>query len=173
MSDQKTWLHGLGLCVECKSRDAYTMAGRWRCAECSQKAYARRKASEDPERRHKNARAWIDRQKAAGLCTRCGRRPSRPGRVSCEICASRDNRKANALRRVKNGTPDGARGSDGRCYICNRAPATVGRCCEPCARSITAHLRFAQREGDHPWKADNRIVFGSTGRSSLLVGSSE
>lgn len=77
-------------CVRCEARDARTESGKVLCERCN----ARQRDRQTPEAVEANRRCARERRarlKAAGLCVRCGARPARSERVSCEECARRDS----------------------------------------------------------------------------------
>lgn len=174
---RRRWLHSLGLCAKCKSRDAYTMAGHWLCAECSAAENARRRADRKahPDKYRKRWKKYRDAAIAAGLCGSCGKRPAETGCLLCRVCRASQRRRDAARYAAVHEVPPGPRGSDGRCYICNRAQAEPGkRTCARCAELMGRNLhggKFKQKEA-HPWKKDNAIVFGNTGKFLPRPGSS-
>lgn len=173
--DRRQWLHSLGLCTKCKSRDAYTMAGHWLCAECcaAQSEYERIRRASDPERFRDQRKAWRKAKLDAGLCGHCGRRPVVPGRKSCSVCLA-SYRRQEERKKLRCGKPDGRRGGDGRCYVCNKAQAEPGkRTCAACGELMSRNLRGGRfkQKGDHPWKLDNGIVFANTVKSLPHPGS--
>ena len=62
---------------------------------------------------------------AAGLCTRCGKAPSRPGCKTCEGCAAAQRDRAAAMRARRRGA--------GLCIQCGRPSDGAARC-ETCRR---------------------------------------
>ena len=81
----------LHLCVVCGTKDAYTMNGRSRCAECVRKdtEYCRKKrgynAFVQPQDRPE--KPWKNRPRGAnGYCWQCNKRQNVPGRNLCAEC---------------------------------------------------------------------------------------
>lgn len=72
--NRKQWLHSMGVCVNCKTVDAYVMAGRWLCAECAEKDRKRQKAWRDAHRDELRAKQKLlaEQRIADGKCRRCG-----------------------------------------------------------------------------------------------------
>ena len=62
-------------CIQCGEQDAFTLAGRARCAECAEKAriYNRERAAKHQEEINARNRRYAEDRKAAGLCVKCGR----------------------------------------------------------------------------------------------------
>lgn len=91
-AEYRRWLHSKGLCCDCKQRDAFTMNGRWRCAECGEKynqwQSERRKAGAQAKE-NASARAQYAERKETGLCVQCGK-PAVSGKVRCPRCLKRD-----------------------------------------------------------------------------------
>lgn len=103
MREQRQWLHAHHLCAECGQEDAYTMAGRYRCAECAEK---RRKTYLDPvPKPPKEAKLPKSEWIAYGLCRKCGKRPiaektlNWTGRqtVLCESCFAKTSAQGKRL----------------------------------------------------------------------------
>lgn len=74
LKERREWLHEHHFCVDCKKQDAFTMMGKWRCAECYEKAQLRRR---------KLSRVKKADRTELGLCLRCGK----PNTTNMEICA--------------------------------------------------------------------------------------
>ena len=157
-----------GLCTRCGRTEP--VPERRLCAPCNKKRNtasrardARLRAAGKSRRNPDNAktyeRARSRRQhaerKAAGICTRCGKTPSRPERTTCEPCAEqhRARDRARHARAKAEGVPYGGRDPEARrragrkrsrrrsearrqaglCIRCGHVPPAEGRAlCEPC-----------------------------------------
>ena len=94
--DDMRWFHAHHFCISCKKKDAFTLAGRWRCAECAAEwnRRAKERRAEDPERaaqeNAKSNQARKDRV-ASGLCRTCGT-PIQPGdnHKLCPSCRAKE-----------------------------------------------------------------------------------
>lgn len=75
-----------GICTKCHAKDA--VAGQSLCADCREKAYARRRMLETSEKKEKRSlckkRLYYYR-KENGLCTKCGKKALQ-GRCLCQSC---------------------------------------------------------------------------------------
>lgn len=170
MTEQALWrnqLHAHSLCASCKKQDAYTLAGRWLCAECTEKVNAQYKERYLDNRESINARrrAKIAERKAAGICINCGNRPAAPGKTRCEICLAKW-RKYTAKCRAMQGV-NIPRGGNGMCFTCNAAPSVDGyRLCPQClaqTRLSAAKGRAKALEkkvgGGHLWEKLDGVIF--------------
>ncbi len=146
----------LHLCEKCGRQDAYTLAGRWHCKECRDKANAQRRLKRlAPERRAKdNAEkrdnyAWM---KKHHYCYRCKKVDAYTlaGHAYCADCSTgrekkdQERRRANAKRRRER------RKAEGVCSICGRPlPGTAYPylTCERC-RGKDRERRRRKREAD-------------------------
>lgn len=162
MSDpRQSWLHSLGLCVKCKTRDAYTMAGHWLCAECSAAKNARTRQRRRETDRNGKERATRAARRQFGLCTSCGAALAPGGGTLCKRCAGK--RKTYRLRYEAKHRPayNWPRGDNGICYQCNKEPVLPGkRTCRRCyertaaqARQLNGGGKTWRREVDGFWKS--------------------
>ena len=147
-----------GVCTQCGREDAFTMAGRAKCAECAEKHRLHQAARlADPVKKKAAAdrvKAKKEERAAAGLCTDCGR-PTEPPYRWCPTC------RAKGRARHHEAYVFTYRGLDGTCYMCNKAPAEKGkRLCRECADKCRANLVQANRDNaDHTWRALDSIMF--------------
>lgn len=160
----KEWYHmkkAAGVCTKCRREDAYTMAGRSLCAECAQ--YGREimaKMWRDPsgaaKERHRQRDAHRrDERRMAGLCTLCGKEVETPY-TRCPNCRAKIRARKERKRREAGIMP---RGENGRCYLCNKAPALPGRrLCQACHDIAAANLPHGIQE-DHPWRRLNAALY--------------
>ena len=132
-----------GVCVSCGREDAYTMAGRARCAECAERCRANQeKYLADPKKRKAltdRARERRRARKENGLCPMCGKKPM-DGHVKCLKCTLRQ-RRADLKKR-------GGRHPklDGMCRQCNkREPMPGKKLCSDCYQSALVKLEKANR----------------------------
>ncbi len=116
-------------CVRCGETDAYTMSGRSYCADCAKKYSEREKNyyhTYSKERMAK-AKAKVDAWRAAGLCTRCGKKPMEAGRSVCAQCAQKA-RESNRRLRAKRGAVSNEKARAlGLCLRCRKEPAIKGK----------------------------------------------
>lgn len=90
-----------GRCVNCGGVDAFTEAGRSRCAVCNakhQRPERKVMTQEKRDRENANKREWAQMRKAAHLCIDCGRMDGRTlnGRCQCLQCATKKSKQARA-----------------------------------------------------------------------------
>ena len=155
-----------GLCLKCGKTEP--APERTLCEPCADKRNAadrartarlrtEKKPRRDPERAKRYERERSRRQhaerRAAGICTKCGKAPARPGRTLCEPCAERHRARDRYARAKAAGVPYGGRDPEARrrghrersrrrrearqaaglCSRCGHVPPVEGRTmCEPC-----------------------------------------
>lgn len=78
LKERREWLHEHHFCVDCKKQDAHTLIGRYRCAECTEKARVRSSGLKY------NAKE----RKEMGLCLYC-MQPAKEGFKVCQECYDR------------------------------------------------------------------------------------
>ena len=80
----------LHLCRECGRQDAYTLAGRTKCADCVERdtARCREKRGYNPAwMRQKKDRPEVNRPRGGnGICWQCNKRTKLDGKKLCQIC---------------------------------------------------------------------------------------
>ena len=162
MRENRIFWKGLNRCIMCHKQDAYTLAGRARCAECAAKAreYNNARSAEHREESRACDRDRYAARKAAGLCVKCGKPAG--GHSHCETCRAKDA----ARHRAKRGGD--MRGVGGMCKICGHRPAMDGgKLCGSCYDMACANIakgRKVQDRSQHPWRLDDKARFaGVTG----------
>lgn len=78
LKERREWLHEHHFCVDCKKQDAHTLIGRYKCAECTEKARLRSSGLKY------NAKE----RKEMGLCLYC-MQPAKDGFKVCQECYDR------------------------------------------------------------------------------------
>lgn len=83
---KRAWRREHGICYKCGRAPAKNGG---MCETCSEKCrlYQRQLRAEYREIINAKVAARRNERKAAGLCARCGKRPTRPGYVMCQQCA--------------------------------------------------------------------------------------
>ncbi len=158
-AEYRRWLHSKGLCVDCKQRDAFTMNGRWRCAECGEK-YNQRTSELRKGGRGKKEQEAANRRNAerreAGLCVQCGK-PAVSGKTRCLRCLEQNRRSAARKFRRQYPETNFPRGDNGICYLCNKQPALEGKkLCQSCYDLRAAQaLKLPRDRNGHFWKKLN------------------
>lgn len=166
-TDSKAWkraLHKAQLCTECKSQDAYTLAGHWLCAECSEKKAERMRAKRrDSDYGHiiwerRKAQQWERREQ--GLCYKCGRERTDKRYKLCGRC--RAKWREYRLKTSTAKTRQQLRGKDGRCWTCNDALCEPGfKTCPACHAKLKAQVAINSRKRPekHPWRDADKLIF--------------
>lgn len=160
-ADRKRWLHSQGVCVNCLTVDAYTMAGRWLCAECAE--MKRERCKEYRTNNKEKFSAYFSKRretaKRDGLCRDCGA-PAYNGTLYCyahlwrhRIAQRKYREKSRPYKR------------DGQCLWCDADAVEGYKYCKDCLerkREILARNRKPPGE-NHPWNRQTRIIFAEKG----------
>lgn len=146
--DYKAILRKNHFCARCRTKDAYTIAGHYYCAECTEKnKESLKKYRQDPEK-YDGMKAKIkeryDRLKSAGLCVTCGQPTD--GMTYCPKCRKMMSA-ASRRSKLKQGT---ATRVPGFCYHCKDVPCVDGKkLCKDCYEkqlAVIAHCNEVNRE---------------------------
>ena len=122
-------------CTTCLKVDAYTLAGRVLCAECSEKNNERMRQSykRDPSKKLQAQRERYAKLRDAGICLQCGKNPvlDAPMHSRCGSCRAK-----NARRRTQYKKTDTAN-QCGLCYRCfKKLDDPDARICRSCAEQL-------------------------------------
>lgn len=121
--DTYAWMKQHHYCRECKKVDAYTLAGRHLCAECSAKKAERdREKMRGNEKRRAYERRRKERMKRAGVCPNCGRTLPAKGYpyVTCERCRAKDRERRRRRREASGAVSRAMYKELGLCVTCGR-----------------------------------------------------
>lgn len=155
------------LCTRCKKKDAYTIAGRSLCYECTQKRIAEvreyywKDATAAREKKRQRYRELSALRREQHQCTRCGKQLSEDYSYSyCAMCRAKNAKFSREARRKKGVLP---RDTTVRCYYCNKRPPVAGKfVCEECyeKRKILSinNLKNVNLK-NHPWRVKNAAIF--------------
>lgn len=147
LRERRQWLHAHHLCVDCKQGDAYTMVGKYRCYDCSEKARVRKTGQVVP----KYFRGEL------GLCVNCGGAPV-DGLKVCEKCrqhmcdmsriSHKDHGPARNTDRSKNPKiPRSQWVSNGFCYLCGEQADRGVKVCKDCRNRLIAMNQKQKEDG--------------------------
>ena len=148
-------LKHLHLCRDCKKMDAFTLSGKSRCAECTEKARIQRgKYMQNPENRAKSLTA--DRERRAerienGCCAACGAPLYDSSYKLCPKCRAKCRARNARAARKRGVLPR----TDGICWQCNRAPVALGRgLCASCyEKKVPISLKNIEKARENnPWR---------------------
>lgn len=151
---RREYLKSRHRCVKCTKQDAWTLIGKWCCAECAEK---NKEESQKYRSVHRDIyiasrKNRYERLKAEGRCPKCGRENDRNDRVTCSWCAARQRRVDQRLKPVKNID----RGHNGLCWLCNEAPCDHGskmcRVCHAKMAQVAIQNQVYINRGAHPWR---------------------
>ena len=167
------WRHDLmekHLCVDCKRQDAYTLNGRARCFECSEKNREgqRKRRNENLEAERKKSRDQRQQWREAGKCTRCGRdKPAWEVYAVCERCRARDNDSRQRKREQRDDYFP--RGTTGLCYFCLQPVMDGKKECRRCYDARMPGLKKAQEaaratRSRHIWRMYDKEIFKRRGK---------
>lgn len=129
----------LHVCVNCGAQDAKTLDGFAMCRVCAKQratwSRGHRPESRDLETQRERRQRW----KESGLCSNCGAAIKEDGYKTCLNCRVR-NKLSKIRMKAKRGAPP--RGSNGRCYQCNKRQAMPGK--KLCAECYATRLKLPQ-----------------------------
>lgn len=151
------------LCTECGKVNV--LYSERICPEC--RAKIRNRKNPTREQKEKWNRGFRNRQKIiykqrtdAGICTRCGKRKSMPGKKKCGICLAKD---AEIHRRRYMDRPNikEYRKENHLCYFCGN-PIDLPAGNNICSVCLKRFKEIAEkRKHDNPnWRKDNEMIFG-------------
>lgn len=156
MRERREWLKAHHFCIRCKKQDAYTLAGRLLCADCTAKRheYDRRYYAEriDKAEAHRaRKKALTAERKENHLCIRCGKELSEGYPYSqCESCRARKNYQRELKERERGVMPRWMWGELGLCVRCGRERASgetwagAMKLCERCYENSCKALEKAR-----------------------------
>lgn len=133
-----------GRCLYCGKEDAYTIIGRVRCFDCSEKERIRKiqyrndpdKSEKERIKRIRRKGNWIE----DGKCPLCGRKNT--GRYKyCQYCRAKDKRRKQKNRENKSFT----RGTT-LCWQCNKEKPIEGKkLCAECYKVALRNIEIANK----------------------------
>lgn len=119
MRETRKWLKNRGYCMDCGKRDAFTLGGKCRCAECSERhsAYKRDRTAENEKHRMER-----ERRRSNRLCTRCGNPlpTAHYPYVMCERCRASERQRQERQRREAGIVPKQLWRELGLCVRCGK-----------------------------------------------------
>lgn len=151
----------LGICPICRKEKLF--GDEKECPECRADRGNMVNAWQNANRERYNLsaneyhRKIYAERKAKGICTRCGKRASLPGKGLCGICRDRHNRHQ-AKARNTDGIPRSERVAYGLCYFCGSELDRKGRSCTKCAEKNIANLKKVDNS-HHPWRKPENSLY--------------
>lgn len=161
--------HGICVCCGCEK----AAPNRKKCWEClykdaERKAVKRQTMTEEQKRlqKEKDSR-WqkerYARRKAAGICTKCGKKPAASGKTMCPFCAASNRRAQEKMRRAKGQLPRDMLGDGYHCAVCG-ADVYKRKLCDRCHANAMRTIAAAQASACGGWR-NQPFVFGKADRS--------
>lgn len=141
------------LCTRCEKDDAYTLAGRSLCAECTAKKVA---YNRDWRRNHpENVARWREAEqekrrerKAEGFCVQCGA-PVPDGKAKCPTCRAAAARQMQRTR-IRKGVGKREQWiTSGLCANCGAETMPGKRVCASCYERILKASRMGVEARTH------------------------
>lgn len=154
MREQRAWYREHERCADCGKKDAYTMAGRYRCYECAWRKHERDTGHRDRVEENERARDLRAERREKGLCTKCGAKlPDGYEYVMCGSCRARDRARQEKKRRDAGTIPRAENFAYGLCYICGSPVAKgealySGRPLRLCVRCHKNTIKAGQKGRD-------------------------
>ena len=130
-------------CVRCGKQDAYTLNGRAKCFECTEKVNEYHRNKKYDEKYAVKRKAIRDERKSQGLCIVCGKK-AEAGRIRCSkhLYKDRQSHKPKEIGRT-------LASELGICTTCLKNPALIGcKLCEACYNKSLASLEKARENAD-------------------------
>lgn len=153
--EDRAYKHRRHRCIRCGEIDAFTLAGRYQCAACLEKAAEYYEQNRDRIRvQRKEREAWC---KDNRICPQCGK-PNESSFASCAACRAKKKFYQKKRREAMKGQSEvnWPRGDNGICYICNKRPEAGGKkVCEICYEKVMTSLEKANAACDnsnHIWR---------------------
>lgn len=147
-----------GLCVTCGKEDAYTIAGRSRCADCAEHYRLLRKRWREAHlERDRATNARAKRKKIeAGCCTLCGKKlieaDKETGYLNCPACRRKEAGRKREQRRKAGAVPRQEFYRQDHCPYCGGELAPGKKMCQACIdRFCRDHLKLVKDEQGH-WR---------------------
>lgn len=170
MRETRKWYKEHGICIRCRVNDV--QPGHTRCLQCrfdENEEGRKRRDNWTPEqheaekaRQRASAKRRYDERRAAGLCTKCGKRPPSHGKTMCPRCLSRNARNNLNYKRKHGALPSDMRGDGLYCSLCCKPVCNGEKTCPSCLvikQKNVAKARERFLEIQHPWKQSNHNLF--------------
>lgn len=151
------------LCTECGKNKVPD--GERICPECRAKRESWKKPLTEEQKlrygsRFKTQQRMLYHDRAEkGICTRCGKRNSAPGKKKCGICLEKD---AELHRRKRFDSPNirEYRKINHLCYFCgNKIDLQIGMACSECVEKFRKNREKYVGNNTY-WKQENNLIFG-------------
>ena len=159
-------------CTRCLCQDAYTLSGRYLCADCTekQKQYKKRYGESHKEELSNYQKQKREKYISMGLCVVCGK-PNDTKNKRCSVCSAKARECARKYRQIKTGCQPN-RGSNGLCYHCNKKEPVDGyRVCKSCLAELRKLKHDQKPKENHTWRKLNQDdVCKILGKSSQQTG---
>lgn len=133
------WRKERKLCVVCGKERA--RKNRVSCAECAARDTERKRGKAIPkeriDRNKETQKVLYEARKAAGLCTRCGRR-ALPDKTQCGLCRAKNQECARKRRLAEGRTPRVLMGNGQWCHLCGKPTQNGAKECPACLEKMRA-----------------------------------
>ena len=144
----RDWYVQHGICASCGQEKA--APNRKECFACLEKRaernmkYYHSMSEEQKQARNEKLRKQYAERKAAGKCTRCGKKPAASGRAVCVMCAKRDANRQMKKRRENGVLPKYMFGDGYHCVTCGKDIDNEKKQCDKCYRNSVHALEIAR-----------------------------
>lgn len=149
------WYLDHGICPKCRRNNLQT--GYKRCLECRIKDNEshRGKPMSDERKKYQAeySRMLREKRKAAGICTRCGKRKTDGEHAHCAVCRAIKRSEQREYNRKQGMMPIELRG-EGYCTRCYK-PIESGKLCAECYEYLVQqaeYMRSKQDNSEHKWR---------------------
>lgn len=164
----RDWYAQHGICKTCGHEKA--APNRKYCWDCLAKAaeatakYQENRLEEQKQAENERRRKRYAERKAAGKCTKCGKRPPQAGKTKCTECLLKSRRIAEKCRRKKGIIPKILFGDGYHCAICGK-DVDNKKLCDECYCNAAHALKIARGKIKGGFRS-HRLVLGKTGRKT-------
>ena len=157
--ERRKWYLSHGICPHCGRNDL--QKGYKRCLECRMKdneAHRNKPISEERkayqrEYQREYNKMLREKRKAAGICTRCGKRKVDGEHSTCAVCRAKKAAEQREYNRKQGMMPIELRG-EGYCTRCYK-PIESGKLCTECYEYLVKqaeYMRSRQDNSEHKWR---------------------
>ena len=165
-SKLQDWYAQHRICVACGQADAAPHRKFcWKCLDDKRERTCKYRANMTEEQKQAARKKACERskkqyaeRKAAGKCTRCGKKPAEPGKVDCTMCLKKSAKRRMEKRRENGVLPRYMFGDGYHCVICGK-DVDNKKLCDECQYNAAHALEIARGKAKGGFRS-HKLVFG-------------